>query len=143
MKRLLKSWVFWVTCLLVLPAAYTILSGLGQEVRMYICSCGSGKTVSYWSMSWSFDQQVWSGRPVVAENPSDLLWDCFPSGHAHAWSQSYAGGSGPGIPLVLAMKYREDEKFRKWLRTELETGRVSRERVERESVSRAPFGYPR
>jgi hypothetical protein len=159
MKRLLRSWVFWGTCLLLLPALFVVLDNVAWETRMYLCSCGSGKTESRRAFG-SFPAYLWAGDPrVEAYTPSALLQECMPADHAHAWVQSWAGGGGlfgqhwnscgrPGLPTALADTYHEDPRFREWLKSRIEAGRLSRQDVERESLvpgsaSRAPFGYSR
>ena len=152
MKRLLKSWVFWV---FVAPA---VLAGLGffilQEDVHSLCRCGSWRTETHVGVGWP-EKGMLRLTPGLfpTEKPSQLFSDLLAGTHAHRWFGRYHQTNSLWIrgrtlclsadgPSDLAVDDEEFPAFHDWLRARVKAGEISATAVDAElDKPRRPSGF--
>jgi hypothetical protein len=154
MKRLLKSWVFWLFAAPGLLAGAVVL--LHFEEASYGCACGSRRKVR--RLHAGLGRSLVSVGSIASERPSEFYSDLIATRHSHAWASS--GGlflsSGPlgriscGVSHTcpLADVYDRMPDFRSWLRAKVGSGDIGAPAIDREmgrdtyyATGEYPFGW--
>lgn len=84
MKRLLRSWVFWVFVLP--PPLVTLVLYSYRVTESYVCTgCLSDREVTQWRLIFGDYEMIPLGWERATQRESRFLTEVLPPGHAHRW----------------------------------------------------------